>query len=112
LEQAANNVRGNTTAERILEDVAKKHGHTLTISKGISADRVRGVIHQLERSAETAIRRLDRCGDRREFTNSANWDLFRLDTDAADEMDALRIYGYVGGDEAEQFMDAVNAATE
>jgi hypothetical protein len=108
LQMAGNTVRGNLAAERALEDIAKRHGHTLTLAKGISGDRVRDVIHQLKRSAETMIYRLECCGDRREFTNSSNWEMFRLDADAQDERDTLRIYGYVGGDEAEEFAAAVN----
>ncbi|WP_298023500.1 hypothetical protein [uncultured Dysosmobacter sp.] len=110
LREAANALKGCPVGERVLEEIARKNSHAMTISTEISGDEVRKHIQSLRNSAEHMILRLEHTDSRRVHTNSGDYSLFRLDVDPANEADALRIFGYVT--DTKQFANAVNAEVE
>lgn len=107
IRQAANAVRGCPVAERVLEEIARKNGHALALADELSSDVVRQHLHSLRVNGATLIGKLEVPDSRREYVNSGNYDMFRLDVDPQDEADALRIFGLV--DDAPKFSAAVNA---
>lgn len=93
--EAANALKGCPTAERVLEDIARKSGIYHSLVKELSGDEVRRHLHSLLLNGGTLISRLDTPDSRREYSNSQNWEMFRLDTDPKDEADCARIFGSV-----------------
>ncbi len=54
----------------------------------------------------TTLSKLERPDRRGEYLNNGDYGLFRLDTDPADEVDCLRLFGFVT--DAAAFSAAVN----
>lgn len=106
LREAANALKGCPVGERVLEEIARKNGHAMALSKELSGDEVRKHLQSLRKSAAHMVSKLEHTDSRREHTNSGDYSLFRLDVDPKDEADCLRIFGFVT--DTEQFAEAVN----
>lgn len=106
LRQAANALKGCPVAERVLEEIARKNGHALALSKELSSDTVRQSLQSLRRNGEKLVSKLEAPGSRGEYLNAGNYDMFRLDIDPADEADCMRVFGMVT--DAPGFAAAVN----
>ena len=101
LRRAAQTMRGCPVAERALEEIARKSGE-------IRSDTVRQSLHSLRVNAGRLVSNLQAPNSRREHMSRSDWDMFRLDTDPADENDCLRIFGLCAN--GAQFAAAVNEA--
>lgn len=107
LRQAANALKGCPVAERVLEEIAQKNGHALALAKELSSNTVRQSLHLLRLNGEKLVNKLEVPGSRKEYINSGNYDMFRLDIDPADEAECMRVFGMVS--DAPGFVAAVNA---
>ena len=108
LRRAAQTMRGCPVAERALEEIARKSGEILGLEQEISSDTVRQSLHSLRVNAGRLVSNLQAPNSRREHMSRSDWDMFRLDTDPADENDCLRIFGLCAN--GAQFAAAVNEA--
>lgn len=108
LRRAARTMRGCPVAERALEEIARKSGEILGLEQEISSDTVRQSLHSLRVNAGRLVSNLQAPNSRREHMSRSDWDMFRLDTDPADENDCLRIFGLCAN--GAQFAAAVNEA--
>lgn len=108
LRRAAQTMRGCPVAERALEEIARKSGEILGLEQEISSDTVRENLHSLRVNAGRLVSKLQAPNSRREHMSRSDWDMFRLDTDPADENDCLRIFGLCAN--GAQFAAAVNEA--
>lgn len=108
LRRAAQTMRGCPVAERALEEIARKSGEILGLEQEISSDTVRENLHSLRVNAGRFVSKLQAPNSRREHMSRSDWDMFRLDTDPADENDCLRIFGLCAN--GAQFAAAVNEA--
>lgn len=108
LRRAAQTMRGCPVAERALEEIARKSGEILGLEQEISSDTVRQSLHSLRVNAGGLVSNLQAPNSRREHMSRSDWDMFRLDTDPADENDCLRIFGLCAN--GAQFAAAVNEA--
>lgn len=107
LREALNAVKGCPLAERVVGEVAAKHQHILGMERELSGDTVRRSLDAMRLNGEKLIAKLERPGeDRKTAVNSGNWDLFRLDIDAKDSEDCMRVFG--GVTDFQQFSEAVN----
>lgn len=106
LREAANSLKGCPVAERVLEEIARKNGQPMILSQELSGDEVQRHLQGLRNSAEHLISKLEHPDSRREHVNSGEYTLFRLDVDPVDELDCLRIFGFVT--DAAKFSAAVN----
>lgn len=109
LKRAAQTMRGCPVAERAIEEIARKSGEILGLEQEISGDTVRQHLHSLRLNGGKLVSGLHAPDSRTEHMERKDWDMFRLDTDPANEADCLRIFGMCGGDGA-QFAAAVNVA--
>ena len=107
LREALNAVKGCPLAERVVGEVAAKHQHILGMERELTSDTVRRSLDAMRLNGEKLIAKLERPGeDRKTAVNSGNWDLFRLDIDAKDSEDCMRVFG--GVTDFQQFSEAVN----
>lgn len=107
LREALNAVKGCPLAERVVGELAAKHHHVLGMERELTSDTVRRSLDAMRLNGEKLIAKLERPGeDRKTAVNSGNWDLFRLDIDAKDSEDCMRVFG--GVTDFQQFSEAVN----
>lgn len=107
LREALNAVKGCPLCERVIGEIATKNHHILGMEQEMSSDTIRRSMDSLKRNGETLIAQLERPGeDRRTAVNNGNWDLFRLDIDAKDSEDCMRVFG--GVTDFSKFAEAVN----
>lgn len=108
LKQALNAVKDCPLAVRVVGELAAKHHAVLGLERELTSDTVRRSLDSLRLNGERLISKLERPGeDRRIAVNNGNWDLFRLDIDAKDSEDCMRVFG--GVTDFQQFSEAVNS---
>ncbi len=97
LRAAANSLKGCTTGEHVLEEVARRNGHPMVLSQELSGDEVRQHLQSTRNNANYMISKLEHLDDdsHRESLNNGEFMLFRLNVDPLDVSDCMRIFGNV-----------------
>lgn len=107
LREALNAVKGCPLCERVIGEIAAKNHHVLGMEQELTSDTIRRSLDALKLNGETLIAHLEYPGeDRRTAVNGGNWGLFRLDVDAKDSEDCMRVFGFVS--DFPKFAEAVN----